>query len=289
MVKLVCFLKRREGMTLEEFYEHWEGSHGPLIRSTPELARHIVRYEQHRRVPAAGVVRHARLRRHHHPVAGVGRRLPGLLRRAQVRGADRAGREALPRSRQPGVDDHRGADRDHGRTDLVTGGHGRPFEGRVALVTGGASGIGRATALQLAHEGAAVMVADLERSHGDLVVAAIEAAGGRARFVEADVADPDQVDGHGGRRGGGVRSPRRGRQQRGHVRHLQAAHRAVARRLAAHRRREPHRHLPVPAGRDPGHPRRRPGRHRQRGLGRRAHRASPTCRPTWRPSTGWSG
>jgi hypothetical protein len=38
-------------MTLEEFYDHWEGSHGPLIRSTPELARHIVRYEQHRRVP----------------------------------------------------------------------------------------------------------------------------------------------------------------------------------------------------------------------------------------------
>jgi hypothetical protein len=51
MVKLVCFLKRREGMTLDEFYEHWEGHHGPLIRSTPELARHIVRYEQHRRVP----------------------------------------------------------------------------------------------------------------------------------------------------------------------------------------------------------------------------------------------
>ncbi len=69
----------------------------------------------------------------------------------------------------------------------------RPFEGRVALVTGGASGIGRATALQLAQEGAAVMVADLERSHGDLVVAAIEAAGGRAGFVQADVSDPDQV------------------------------------------------------------------------------------------------
>jgi uncharacterized protein (TIGR02118 family) len=51
MVKLVAFLKRREGMTPEEFYEHWEGTHGPLIRSTPELARHIVRYEQHRRVP----------------------------------------------------------------------------------------------------------------------------------------------------------------------------------------------------------------------------------------------
>jgi uncharacterized protein (TIGR02118 family) len=50
VVKLMCFVKRKEGLTLEQFYEHWEGVHGPLIRSTPELARHIVRYEQHRRV-----------------------------------------------------------------------------------------------------------------------------------------------------------------------------------------------------------------------------------------------
>lgn len=54
MVKLVAFLKRRDGMTRDEFYEHWEGHHGPLIRSTPELARHIVRYEQHRRLPVKG-------------------------------------------------------------------------------------------------------------------------------------------------------------------------------------------------------------------------------------------
>ena len=46
MVKLVCFLKRREGMTREEFYDHWENHHAPLIAGTPELARHIVRYEQ---------------------------------------------------------------------------------------------------------------------------------------------------------------------------------------------------------------------------------------------------
>ena len=35
MVKLVCFLKRKEGLTLEEFYEHWLGHHGPLIRRPP--------------------------------------------------------------------------------------------------------------------------------------------------------------------------------------------------------------------------------------------------------------
>jgi hypothetical protein len=51
MVKLVCFLKRKDGLTREEFYEHWEQRHAPLILDTPELARHIIRYEQHRRVP----------------------------------------------------------------------------------------------------------------------------------------------------------------------------------------------------------------------------------------------
>ena len=51
MVKLVCMLKRKDGLTLEEFHAHWFDVHGPLIRSTPELARHVVRYEQHRRVP----------------------------------------------------------------------------------------------------------------------------------------------------------------------------------------------------------------------------------------------
>jgi len=49
MIKLVCFLKRKEGLTREEFYDHWENRHAPLIASTPELARHIVRYEQLRR------------------------------------------------------------------------------------------------------------------------------------------------------------------------------------------------------------------------------------------------
>lgn len=53
MVKLVCFVKRKDGMSREEFYEHWENFHGPLIAATPELARHIIRYEQHRRTPYA--------------------------------------------------------------------------------------------------------------------------------------------------------------------------------------------------------------------------------------------
>jgi NAD(P)-dependent dehydrogenase (short-subunit alcohol dehydrogenase family) len=65
--------------------------------------------------------------------------------------------------------------------------------GRVALVTGGASGIGRAACERFAQLGASVMVADRDAAHGDLVVAAITAAGGTARFVRTDVADPVQV------------------------------------------------------------------------------------------------
>jgi NAD(P)-dependent dehydrogenase (short-subunit alcohol dehydrogenase family) len=67
------------------------------------------------------------------------------------------------------------------------------FEGRVALVTGGASGIGRATALQLAGAGASVMVADLDPVAGAAVVAEIAAGGGWAAFVTADVAEPEPV------------------------------------------------------------------------------------------------
>jgi len=58
---------------------------------------------------------------------------------------------------------------------------------RVALITGGAGGIGRATALLFAREGAVVTVADLDQAGGQEVVAQIEAAGGKALFVRSDV------------------------------------------------------------------------------------------------------
>ncbi len=51
MVKLIAFLKRREGMTPEEFYDHWENRHAPLIASTEPFSRLVRRYEQHRRAP----------------------------------------------------------------------------------------------------------------------------------------------------------------------------------------------------------------------------------------------
>ncbi|WP_431677689.1 3-oxoacyl-ACP reductase FabG [Kitasatospora sp. KL5] len=64
---------------------------------------------------------------------------------------------------------------------------------RVAVVTGGARGIGAATALRLAADGYAVAVVDLEESAGKQTVDAIVAAGGRALAVGADVSNAEQV------------------------------------------------------------------------------------------------
>src|SRR6266478_1901123 len=65
-------------------------------------------------------------------------------------------------------------------------------KGKVAVITGGASGIGRATAQRLATEGAAVMIADLDEVMGAETIGLIDAAGGRAAFVKADVTDEAQ-------------------------------------------------------------------------------------------------
>ena len=61
------------------------------------------------------------------------------------------------------------------------------LDGRVALVTGAASGIGRATALRLADEGAAVLVTDIDVDAGEETARAIRDAGGRAVCVRHDV------------------------------------------------------------------------------------------------------
>ena len=66
-------------------------------------------------------------------------------------------------------------------------------EGKVAIVTGAASGIGRATARLLAREGARVVVADIDAPGGEATVQAIQAAGGEADFVAVDVSSAGQV------------------------------------------------------------------------------------------------
>jgi 3-oxoacyl-[acyl-carrier protein] reductase len=68
------------------------------------------------------------------------------------------------------------------------------LEGHVGLVTGGAQGIGAGIARRLATEGAAVVLADLDVEQAQVTAGAIEAAGGRATVVRADVTSQESLD-----------------------------------------------------------------------------------------------
>jgi NAD(P)-dependent dehydrogenase (short-subunit alcohol dehydrogenase family) len=68
------------------------------------------------------------------------------------------------------------------------------MEGRVALVTGAAAGIGRAAAEAFARQGAKVVVSDVTAEAGEAVAAGIRGAGGEAEFVRCDVARPAEVE-----------------------------------------------------------------------------------------------
>ena len=69
----------------------------------------------------------------------------------------------------------------------------KELEGKVAIVTGGAAGIGRATAVAFAREGAKVVVSDVTDGGGEGTVALIRMAGGTARCVPCDVSKPQEV------------------------------------------------------------------------------------------------
>lgn len=66
--------------------------------------------------------------------------------------------------------------------------------GKVAIITGAGSGIGRASAIMFAKEGASVVVADLDREKGMETVSLIKKGGGEARFVPVDVSNAADVE-----------------------------------------------------------------------------------------------
>jgi len=66
--------------------------------------------------------------------------------------------------------------------------------GKTAVITGGAAGMGRATSLAFAREGASVAILDIQKEAGEEVVQLIREEGGTAEFFETDVSDARQVD-----------------------------------------------------------------------------------------------
>ncbi len=88
------------------------------------------------------------------------------------------------------------------------------LDGKVALITGGASGMGMVASRLFASEGASVVLTDVADDAGEAVAAEIETAGGRALYVHSDVVGRGRRggDGQGGR--GRFRRPARPVQQR---------------------------------------------------------------------------
>ena len=163
------------------------------------------------------------------------------------------------------------------------------LQDRVVLISGGTSGLGAAIARAAAREGALVAVTGRRREPGEALAAELTAAGTKALFVQADVADVEQaracvtaaVAGFGRVdslvNAAGLTTP--GHPARHHARAVRRAHRGQPEGAVL-----PH------AGRR-GRPGGAPGaRHdRERAVHPPSTAASPTSRRTWRPRPGWPG
>src|ERR1019366_9074912 len=68
------------------------------------------------------------------------------------------------------------------------------LDGKTALITGGVSGIGKATALEFARQGSTVIVADINRDGGAAIEAEAKAAGLAIEYIELDLADLESID-----------------------------------------------------------------------------------------------
>src|ERR1700722_10012779 len=77
---------------------------------------------------------------------------------------------------------------------MTTSGQARRLEGRRAIVTGAARGIGLACVQRLVDDGASVLLVDIEADAGEAAAAAFAAAGAHVAFHEADLARPDQAE-----------------------------------------------------------------------------------------------
>ncbi len=78
-------------------------------------------------------------------------------------------------------------------TDKPTLERGR-LAGKIAVISGGAAGIGRATSVSFAEEGASVIIFDIQKEAGEETVQIIRNNGGTAEFIETDVSNDDQVN-----------------------------------------------------------------------------------------------
>ena len=128
------------------------------------------------------------------------------------------------------------------------------LDGKVALVTGGASGIGRATALAFMREGARLMIADISEAGGRETVDLVVKGGGKALFTKADVTQGPVVQASGGQDRGGLWTPGLCLQQRGNWQPSQNSDRRLPRRaLAPGAGHQPDWRVALHEARDPAH------------------------------------